>query len=124
MKGVATGSTTNLWGGLEGGATYVRTSVERVMVVAQQGHLEEAAPSVAVQRVFLFSDGMVNAGETNKERILQKVKSARSNRGTAADDERRPTPAARRVVVRLVELVVFLFFRLFIFGNAAKLCVG
>ena len=61
IKAVRPGSTTNLHGGLQEGAACLR----------ELSHSSNATP--AARRIFLFSDGLVNAGVTQSGAILDAV---------------------------------------------------
>lgn len=63
VRNVCSGSSTNLWGGLERGVDILTRN-------KCQGFNS---------RVFLFSDGLVNAGETDKKTILRKVSDTYEN---------------------------------------------
>jgi uncharacterized protein YegL len=68
VNNIRPGSSTNLWGGTLRGAELVKES----RLKAESSSNMNSTP-VGAQRVFLFSDGQVNAGETNKQQILNNV---------------------------------------------------
>lgn len=67
IKRIRAGTSTNLMGGLEAGAKALR----RTIADRRKGGVSESSSAA---RIMLFSDGMVNAGETNRNKILAKVR--------------------------------------------------
>jgi hypothetical protein len=96
VKGVVPGTATNLAGGLD--AAFAELQERTEPEPEQDGHAEEGC-----RRVFLFSDGLANHGETAHSRILAKVDGYRehgvtvSSFGIGTDfDERLMTAIAQR----------------------------
>lgn len=67
IKSVRAGTATNLMGGLEAGAKVLR----RTIADRRRGGVGESGSAA---RIMLFSDGVVNAGVVDREKILAKVR--------------------------------------------------